>query len=162
MRKRPDCPWFDGECATSKKLTRRLERQFLKSKSENSKELWRDQVKKQRHLFQYKCSSYIRQSIEEAEGNGRTLWKSLNSLLTPPTDTSSSLSPDDLLDFFAQKTDVIRESTKDAPPPVFPESPIHPHRFVAFDEVTPAEVNKLLYQIHQLSSANWTLHPSGC
>jgi hypothetical protein len=48
------------------------------------------------------------------------------------------------LDYFAEKTDEIRESTKDAPLPNFLNGSPPGHNFVAFDEVTPAEIDKLL------------------
>src|SRR5688572_8838949 len=123
IRKVPDCPWFDGACATSKKLTRRLERQYLKSPSEEREHHWRTQIKVQRKLFQQKRTTYFKDIIESAQGNGRTLWKSFNTLLTPPQDSSSHISPDTLLDYFEKKIDLIRESTKDTPMPDFSTLP---------------------------------------
>ena len=144
LRKVPGCPWFDGTCASSKKQTRRLERQFRNSPSEERECRWRTQVKAQRKLFQQKRSNYLRDSIEGAQGNGRTLWKSLNTLLTPPQDTSPRISPDTLLNYFENKIDMIRESTKDAPMPDLSTVPPPAHSLCKFDEITTAEVEKLI------------------
>ena len=146
IRKDSNCPWFDGDCSASKKLTRKLERIHLKTPSDTTKEeRWRSQIRTQRRLFQQKRCSYYRRSIDEAMGDGKTLWKSLHSLLSPPNDSSSScVTSDKLLDFFVEKTADIRESTKDAPPPDLSDLPPPVHTFVAFDEIATADVEKLL------------------
>ena len=145
IRKKPDCPWFDRECAISKRTTRRLERKFLRDQSNaEQRDLWRSQIKVQRRLFQHKRSSYLRRSIEDIQGDGRTLWKSLHSLLSPPAETSSLITPDELLDYFGKKTEAIRDATKDAPPPIFQVNSSHLPGLAAFDEVSPDEVEKLL------------------
>ena len=145
MRKKTDCPWFDTDCNTSKKVTRKLERGFKRTKRLEDEISWQEQIKKQRRLFQQKRSGYLKQRIEEAEGDGHTLWRSLNSLLTPPADTSaSSLTPDTLLGHFSSKIDDIRHATKDAPPPVFQPCPVPEPGLVAFDEVTAGDIELLL------------------
>ena len=144
IRKKIECPWFDGDCAASKRLTHRLERHFNRVPSAANEDLWRSQVKIKKRLFQQKRCTYLRRSIEEAQGDGRNLWKSLNSLLTPPSEVSPGLSADELLDYFANKTDTIRESTKDAPAPDLSRENPPPHSLIAFDEVTPMDVDKLL------------------
>ena len=102
------------------------------------------QVKLQRRLFQQKRCNYPRDNIECATGNGRALWKSLNTLLTPPPDTSLRISPDTLLDYFENKVKTIRESTKDAPVPDFSTLPPSVHSLCKFNEITTAEVERLL------------------
>ena len=145
MRTKTDCPWFDADCNASKKITRKLERGFKRTKRLEDEISWREQIKKQRRLFLQKRSGYLKQKIEEAEGDGRTLWRSLNSLLTPPADTSASnLTPDTLLGHFSSKIDDIRHATKDAPPPVFQRCPVPELGLVAFDEVSTGDVELLL------------------
>ena len=145
VRKKTDCPWFDADCNASKKITRKLERGFKRTKRLEDETSWREQIKKQRRLFQQKRSGYLKQRIEEAEGDGRTLWRSLNSLLTPPADNSASnLTPDTLLGHFSSKIDDIRHATKDAPPPVFQPCPVPEPGLVAFDEVSTGDVELLL------------------
>src|SRR6218665_3047124 len=144
LRKVPDCPWFDGVCATSKKLTRRLERHFKNSPSDEREHCWRTQAKLQRRLFQQKRCNYLRDNIECATVNCRALWKSLNTLLTPPPDTSLRISPDTLLDYFENKVKAIQESTKDPPVPDFSTLPPSVHSLCKFDEDTTAEVERLL------------------
>jgi hypothetical protein len=96
-------------------------------------------------LFQQKRCSYYRRSIDEAAGDGKTLWKNLQSLLSPPNNSSSScITSDEHLDFFAGKIAEIRESTKDAPAPNFSDLPPPSHTFVAFDEIAPLYVEKML------------------
>ena len=145
IRKKSDCPWFDKECLVAKRLTRRHERSFLLDKSDHQqRELWRATIKAQRRLFQQKRSSYLRRSIEDVQGDGRTLWKSLHSLLTPPAETSSPLTPDELLDYFESKIENVRVSTEDAPPPNISDACPQSSSLAAFDEITPENVEKLL------------------
>src|SRR6218665_510698 len=77
-------------------------------------------------------------------GNARALWKSLNTFLNPPPDTFLRISPDTLLDYFENKAKAIRESTKDAPVPDFSTLLPPVHLLCKFDEVTTAEVERLL------------------
>src|SRR6218665_112502 len=102
------------------------------------------QSRKQRKIFQQKRSSFLRQHIEEAENDGRTLWKALNSILSPQSPLECPLSPDELLDHFANKTEAICQSTKDAPAPDLNSNHMNFPGFIAFQEVTSPEVDKLL------------------
>jgi Reverse transcriptase (RNA-dependent DNA polymerase) len=107
------------------------------------KNKWLSQAKKQRRLFQYKRSTHLRRKIEDAQGDGKLLWKSLNSILSPPTEEEPAISPIALSEFFNKKTELIRESTKDSNLPVF-DIGQNSYSLPAFDEVTPDEVEKLL------------------
>ena len=62
----------------------------------------------------------------------------------PPPDTSLRISPDTLLDYFVNKVQAIRESTKDAPVPDFSTLPPPVYSLRKFNEVTTAEVERLL------------------
>src|ERR1043165_6840106 len=101
-------------------------------------------TQKQRKIFQHKRSVYLRQNIEEAEKDGKALWKSLNSILSPQSPTECPLTPDELLDNFVNKTAAIRHSTKDAPLPVLNSNHLNFPGLCAFDELSLPEVDKLL------------------
>ena len=90
IRKHLNCPWFDGECKESKHQTRRLERSYRQQPCDVKEELWRKQVTKQRRLFQQKRSNYLRQRVADAQGDGKTLWKSLHNILSPPSDMATN------------------------------------------------------------------------
>ena len=121
-------------------MTRRHERSFLLDKSDDQRsELWRATIKAQRRLFQQKRSSYLRWGIDDVQGDGRTLWKSLHSLLTPSAETSSPLTPDELLDYFENKIGkmyVCRPRMPDG----CPQCP----SLAALGEITPENFEKLL------------------
>jgi len=145
IRKKPDCPWFDSECATLKRKTRCIERKCKRSpKDTRLLNLLKVQAQKQRKCFQHKRSIYLRHNIEEAEKDGKALWKSLNSILSPQSSIECPLSPDELLDHFANKTEAIRHSTKDAPLPDLNPNHLNFPGLCAFDEITLPEVDKLL------------------
>jgi len=145
IRQKIDCPWFDADCSTSKRKTRHLERKVKRyPKDTHVLNLLKEQARKQRKLFQHKRSSFLRQHIEEAENDGRALWKSLNSIISPQSPLECPLSPDELLDHFATKTEAIRQSTKDASQPNLNPNHLNCPGFIAFDEVTLPEVDKLL------------------
>ena len=136
---------YVGTSLASERSTRRLERSFLLDKSDNQrKELWHTAIKAQRRLFQHKRSSYLRRRIVDVQGDGRTLWKSLHSLLTPPAEAQSPLTPDELLGYFDKKIVDVRASTEDASPPDIPENYSQFPSLTTFDEVTAENVEKLL------------------
>lgn len=74
----------------------------------------------------------------------KTHWESINTLLTPPPDTSPRISPDKWVDYFANKIHKIRESIKDAPMPDFLVPPPLAHSLCKFVEVTTAAIEKLI------------------
>ena len=77
-------------------------------------------------------------------GEGRTLWRLLQSLLQPPAaDTSSAITPDDLLEYLDQKMGTIRDPTKDAPLPFFTDMRCQ-SGLVLFIHVTRAEVEQVI------------------
>jgi len=146
IRKKVECPWFDRECAVSKRLTRRLECQSLKDPANaERRNLWRTQIKTQRRFVSKQAlqlsSSKHRRCLRRWSNSVEIV---IYSLLSPPVETSSSIIPDALLDYFGNKTDAIRDSTKDVPPPTFPDPLVRPPGLMAFEEVTNMDVEKLL------------------
>src|SRR5688572_3658153 len=144
IRKKIDCPWFEPFDASSKRKTRHLERKLKRSPEDTHVlNLLKSQARKQRKLFQHQRSSFL-QHIEEAENDEKAHWKSLNSILSPQSLLECPLSPDELLDHFANKKESIRQSTKDAPSLNLNSSKFSFPGLIAFDEVTLPEVDKLL------------------
>jgi len=58
IRKKPDCPWFDSECATLKRKTRCIERKCKRSpKDTRLLNLLKVQAQKQRNAFSTNAQS---------------------------------------------------------------------------------------------------------
>jgi len=63
VRRRPQSPWFDGECRNMKRATRRLERKHRTTHSPTDYSAWRAQLDSQRSLFQTKYAEYWKSAI---------------------------------------------------------------------------------------------------
>ena len=86
---RQSVEWYDSECHAMKRTTRRLERQYRRQRSADTLSAWRTQFKAQRKLFQAKFSSYWLSAIDACRRNPRALWKTVNNLLQPPSQSAT-------------------------------------------------------------------------
>ena len=87
-------------------------------------------------------STHLQRKIEDAEGDGRALWKSLNSILTPPAETDLAFHQTSSPTSSREKTESIREATKDSIPPTFIAA--QNQRLPAFYPINADEVEQLL------------------
>ena len=143
VRKRPESPWFDGECRDTKRTTRRLERLYRAARSNASYTAWRTQFDKQRALFQAKYTSYWSSAVAENRHDSKLLWSKVSVLLRPPTtSTTSSHTADDFAVFCVSKVDKIRQATSSVPPPVIQTR--HVAQLSHFSPVTSKEITDLL------------------
>jgi len=78
------------------------------------------QLDSQRSLFQTKYAEYWRSAISEFRYDARALWSRVNSLLSPPADSTTPASTHtmhDLVTFFGRKVEDIRTATSTATSP---------------------------------------------
>ncbi len=131
-RPRPSDPWFDHDCRSAKRRTRRLERacsSACRRSADNdpaaiaAKEAWYAERRTYRQLLEEKRRSFWCATIEADRASPRQLWRSVDLLLgrgRPPP--SSAISADNFSSFFIDKVTAVRSGTKDAPEPSFTKS----------------------------------------
>ena len=105
--------WFDGECVSSKRTLRKLERSYRSSLSSSSHVLWLSHLPTYRSLPHSKCSNFLFSSINSSSSR----WKKLNRVLSkqsPPPPFSSQV----FQDYFHSKILSIRtnRSSSHTPP----------------------------------------------
>jgi len=69
--------------------TRRLERQYRRQRSADSLIAWRTQFQAQGKLFHAKFSSHWLSAIDACRRNPRALWKTVNNMLQPPSQSAT-------------------------------------------------------------------------
>ena len=95
-----------------RRTTRRLGRQYRRQRSAGSLGAWRTQFQAQKKLFEAKFSSYWLSAFDTCRRNPRALWKTVNNMLQPPSQSATDkLSADDFAKFFVDKVAKIRAST---------------------------------------------------
>ena len=152
---RQSVEWYDSECHAMKRTTRRLERQYRRQRSADTLSAWRTQFKAQRKLFQAKFSSYWLSAIDACRRNPRALWKTVNNLLQPPSQSATDkLSADDFAKFFVDKVAKIRASTAAAAAPV-----IIPRDVLPLTEFEPTSVHEIIKLLSTLPAKSCSLDP---
>jgi len=118
VRRHPQSPWFDGECRQMKQATRRLERRYRTTHSPTDYSAWHRELDSQRSPFQTTYAEYWRSAISESGHDARVLWSRVNSMLSPPAETSASIhTADDFVTYFGRKVEDIRTATSTATAP---------------------------------------------
>ncbi|CAJ1050070.1 hypothetical protein D5F01_LYC22364 [Xyrichtys novacula] len=121
-------PWYTPALHQLKQKKRQLERLYRKTGLTIHLQLYRD------HLHQYKAtlnsarSAYYSNIIHSGSSNPRTLFSTINSLLAPHDNSTSTFTPDKcqtFLQFFQSKIDNIYNSLQSATsaPTPHPKSP---------------------------------------
>ena len=135
--------WYDRECRVTKRLTRKLERQYRRMRTVESETVWRQQFDSQRRLYQSKCTAFWLDTVNSCGRNPRALWRAVNTLLQPPSQcTSEKLTADHFARFFRGKVDNIRTSTTSADPPTIATRQVPP--LGCFKPATVTEIVSLL------------------
>jgi hypothetical protein len=118
IREERCCLWFDADCRNSKRLVRRLESVYRRTSSDADRDIWKNQFKQQRQLFQDKRSDFLRCRIQASKSDIKNQWRVLSSLLSAPTDPKSCpISADTFKSFFTDKVAGVRLTTEGAHPP---------------------------------------------
>ena len=144
--------WYDSECRSIKRTTRRLERKYRRLRTDESLAAWRSQFQLQRLQFQSKFISLWSSTISSFERNPRALWRAVNGMLQPPQQQRSlNLSANDFAVFFQDKVAGILASTACASPPdiIHRQAP----SFHSFEPVTVPDVIKLMKTVPAKSCA---------
>ena len=123
-RRRPSDPWYDAECRLLKRSVRRLERRchhlcsFLPSsecsvliRAIEAVQLWKSTIRAYHSLLRSKRQLFWRDKVASEQASPRALWKSVNSLMGRGSSISSTLSAQELHDFFDGKVANVRHAT---------------------------------------------------
>jgi hypothetical protein len=152
IRTRSIARWYDRECRDVKRTTRKLERNFRRSRTAESLTAWRQQFDSQRRIFQSKFVTFWSMSVDACKNNSRILWRTVNNMLQPPQrSTSQKLAVDDFATYFRDKASNIRSSTASAAAPVITVRQVKP--LSSFEPVTVDEVVRLMNKAPAKSSA---------
>jgi len=109
-------PWFNTECRRIKAKTRRLEKIYRSTRTDDARRRWRDHFEMQRSTFQRLYADYWRKVINDSE-DPKILWRRLNALLQPATAVISPFTSREFASFFDGKIAAIRASTASADHP---------------------------------------------
>ena len=121
-RYQPLTPWFDSECAASKRKSRVFERLYRRTRDPNDRIRWINQVRISHDLFKMKQNTYWKSKVKDSRGNSKKLWKTLNGVLGKDrkiSTPSKDLTADDFLKAFTEKIEGVRQFTSSAPYPKF-------------------------------------------
>jgi len=143
LRARPAAPWYDAECRVMKAKTRKLEKVYRQQRSVQSEHAWRTQFSLQRALYQEKFVNYWSCAIDECHGDSKALWSKLRPLLQPKPASVSTLTAEDLAQYFTTKISKIRASTSTSPPPHIDDRFV-PEMLVDLQPATADEVTTVL------------------
>ena len=157
-RFQPLTPWFDSECAASKRKMRVLERKYYRTRNPDDRPAWIEQTRSMHQLFKQKQNLFWEAKVEDSRGNPKKLWRTLSSILGKDKKNSSSskeLTANDFLRAFTEKSEGVRQSTSTASYPTFDETGC-PYRFLEFESVDCEFISRL---IQSSPNKNCTLDP---
>src|SRR5688572_4233894 len=92
-----------------------------RSKDPGDRLAWITQLRALHHLYHHKEAAYWEQLVSRNAKNPKRLWSSISGLLgrtSRPLETLA-FSANDFLDMLTTKSDRLRASTADSPPPTF-------------------------------------------
>ena len=106
-------PWYNPQTRNLKKITRKLERKWRRTKLEESRLAWMDSLKSYRKVLHNARAAYYSALIEENKNNPRFLFSTVAKLTESHRSTEPSipisLSSDDFMSFFNDKILLIRD-----------------------------------------------------
>ena len=109
-------PWYNSQTRKLKQETRRLERKWRSSKLEESRVLWQDTLKLYKKELHAARAAYYSVLIENNKNNPRFLFSTVARLTQSQCSADSaipiSLTSNDFMNFFNNKTLSIREKVK--------------------------------------------------
>src|SRR6218665_2956117 len=120
-RCRPLAVWFDSDCQQIRRRSRCIEGRFRRTRDPADKLAWITQLRALHQLYRRKEAAYWENLVKRNEKNPKQLWTSISGLMgrssRPPEDPSFTAS--DFLAMITTKTENLRASTADSPPPFF-------------------------------------------
>ena len=137
-------PWYDADCREEKRITRRLEKKYRRSRCMADRLRWKENYKHQRVLFQHKLREYWLTTIDSCGSDFQALWSRLRVLMSPPLRCDLLIpSADDFAQHFLSKVEKIRAATASAPAPLIDERSVE-SPLSSFAPVTSDEIIRLL------------------
>lgn len=163
-RPRPSDPWFDVECRTAKRLTRRLERVAAASaKSANvssaasASDAWRAQRRSYRELRNRKRDAFWSSAVAANRSSPRQLWRSVDLLLgRGQAPVGDAITVDQFHEFFVDKVETVRAATAGGPLPTFSVAP-NASSFTDFQCIVADDVISAIKRLPDKSCAADTL-----
>lgn len=162
-RQRPSDPWFDSDCRSSKRLTRRLERAASTARrrvGESAEAVaaaaaaelaWRQQRASYRRLRHQKSLEFWSAELSTHREPHR-IWSTIDRLLGRGRRPCTSVDADSLCDFFVRKVDRVRASTSDSPSPTYSTVP-GDASLLAFVNLDVADVGAAIHRLPNKSSS---------
>ena len=111
---RPKLPWFNGSVKEAKKAKKRAEKKWRSSKNKSDKENFKSKRNEYLCLLNTAKQKYYSDKIEESQGDQRTLFKIVKSIMKPEDRVKYSASSstknltDEFNEYFIMKIDLIR------------------------------------------------------
>ena len=145
-------PWFDDEVYSERNTRKKLERAWLKDKSDNKLQMYKSQKNFVNRITDKKKISFFNESITDKEGDQKALYKLVKTLTNKPTTATypEALSDEDLANqfamFFKSKIENINASLQSNPTIELPQIPSQmcTSQFDAFPVLTVEEVQKYI------------------
>ena len=103
-------------CHRIKVTTRRLEKEYRRTKSADSRDRWRSQFDLQRRAFQEAQKRYCSSLIKESS-DSKALWRNLQSMLKSDGACACPHTAASFANFFDGKIEAIRAGTEQCAPP---------------------------------------------
>ena len=140
-------PWFKAECCASRKHTRACEQRYRHTGSPADLLSRRTALEDKKALFTVKEKTYWSRKIQDCAGNSCLLWCCLNTMMSADaasTQNDTSLTAQDLSNYFRDKIAKVRAATSSCPPPTFAGPCVSELR--DFKECTMDEIRSIINQ----------------
>ena len=172
-KQRPSDPWFDKDCRSAKRLTRRLERSYsaaccratsvipgdaaaAAATAAAAKKAWYDQRRTYRQLRHRKCTEFWQRKLEANQSDSQKLWRLVDDLLgRGRAAPSSSIDVETFNKFFVDKVEKVRSSTCNASPATFTRAPPG----VSFRQFTCLTIDDVIIAVRRLPDKSSAADP---
>jgi len=155
-RPRQSDPWFDAECRTAKRLTRRLDRAAAADRrrgataaADDAAVAWLAQRRAYRDIRRRERESFWQSTVDVQRSNPKRLGQSIDTVLgrgRPPD--CGEIGADTFQAYFEDKVAAVRAGTESAPSPVFVPGPPGVS-LLAFDPVDCRKVADVIRQLYR-------------
>ena len=157
---KPRAPWYNQDIAEAKKLRRKLERKWRRTKLTVDREIFKEQKNQVNMLIRRACTQYFKEKVDDCGGDQRSLFKIVDQVLrkNPPSPSTDNITAESMSRFFTEKIKCIWEGLIADVPVDAPSSPTHasPPAFPVFQAATNEEVFAI---IKTMSNASCDLDP---
>lgn len=148
IRRQRLAPWMDAECRQLRRNSRRLERKYRRTKSPADRQVWVEHERHRHRVYRQKESSYWQAQLTDRSKQPKQLWERITALLGKSKGNGKQMNDslptaDDLLKFFVEKVETIRNSTGGSSANTFlPTAPVVLDKFEPYSAEDIAKVIK--------------------